>query len=931
MRTLPRPAQAYVVGVVLIGMVWFGISLRAANFDRLPLFIGLLIASMVSAARFKVRLPMMTNLSTMSGSCAADFASLLLLGPPLTMLVTAAGAWSQSTFHTRSANPLYRKLFNIASLGITIQAAGLAYRLAGGSFGHLSWPDAATPLLAATLVYFVVNTGTVAIAVALTTGQSTVRVWLHDFTWGAPSYFMAAGAAVVVAVVVERSLYGFLPLAMAPIYLTYRGYQTYAGRLEDERRHREVIESLNEGMFVLRYDGSVELWNDALERITGINRQEVLNHQLCDAVPGFLQTSVPDAVRDTLQGGAPAILQHVEFQAGDTTRVLYVRLLPFTTGVTGFVGDITDRTLAEEALRRSEERYALALAGANDGIWDWDLVHDIMYVSLRWKAMLGFAPDELTANADEWFGRVHPDDIGPLKTAIAAHRADQSGHFEHEHRVCHHDGEYRWMLCRGVAVTNAEGGAVRMAGSLTDVTERHVIQDQLRHAALHDTLTGLPNRALFMELLEQALARSKRSGDRLFGALFVDVDRFKVVNDSLGHLIGDQLLIEITRRLHACLRRGDVIARLGGDEFTILLNELRNPAEAIQIASRIQESFAVPFQLDEHEVFVTASIGLALSSTGYTNAEDILRDADTAMYRAKALGSNRQELFDVSMQPRAMDRLNMENEIRTGVERGEFHLCYQPIVALASQQLVGFEALLRWTRRDGRTIMPDEFIPLAEETGLIDIVGIWTLREACRQLGAWDERFPVMSERGMMVNVSTRQLMHPAFIEHVAAAIRDAGIEPDRLRLEITETALMHSPDAAATVLGELRALGVQVYLDDFGTGYSSLSYLHRFPVNTLKIDRSFVRSLADKREQPAIIESIVALARSVGANVIAEGVETQDQAKQLRQMGCGYAQGFFFSRPLAPVAAEAFLARSARSHAELVGRLSPPSVANVH
>ena len=308
-------------------MVLFGISLREANFDRLPLFIGLLIASMVSGARFKVRLPMMTNLSTMSGSCAADFASLLLLGPPLTMLVTAAGAWSQSTFHTRSTNPLYRKLFNIASLGITIQAAGLAYRLAGGSFGHVSWPDAATPLLAATLVYFVVNTGTVAIAVALSTGQSTVRVWLHDFTWGAPSYFMAAGAAAVVAVVVDRSLYGFLPLAMAPIYLTYRGYQTYAGRLEDERRHREVIESLNEGMFVLRYDGSVELWNDALERITGINRHEVLNHQLCDAVPGFLQTSVPDAVRDTLQGGAPVILQHIEFQAGDTTRVL-VRAAP---------------------------------------------------------------------------------------------------------------------------------------------------------------------------------------------------------------------------------------------------------------------------------------------------------------------------------------------------------------------------------------------------------------------------------------------------------------------------------------------------------------------------------------------------------------------------------------------------------------------------
>src|SRR6185503_1826518 len=444
-----------------------------------------------------------------------------------------------------------------------------------------------------------------------------------------------------------------------------------------------------------------------------------------------------------------------------------------------------------------------------------DPANDVMYFSLRWKAMLGLTPDETTSNPMEWFGRVHAEDIGPLKTAIAAHCADQSGHFEHEHRICHRDGKYRWMLCRGVAVRGNDGRVVRMAGSLTDVTERHLAQEQLRQAALHDPLTGLPNRALFIEMLERALATSKRYGDRLFATLFIDMDRFKDVNDRLGHLIGDQLLIAVTKRLQACVRSGDVVARLGGDEFTVLLNDLHDPGEVLLTATRIKESFTVPFELEGNEVFVTASIGVAVSSTAFTNAEDILRDADTAMYRAKALGRNRQEIFDLGMRTRAMDRLNLENDNRLGVERGEFHLCYQPIVSVATEQLVSFEALLRWKRRDGRLMMPAEFIPPAEEAGLIELVGLWSLREACRQLSDWTSRIPGASDLQMTVNVSSRQLMHAEFTEQVASAVRDAGIRPHSLCLEITETTLIHSLDLAATVLGELRALGVQVYLDD--------------------------------------------------------------------------------------------------------------------
>jgi diguanylate cyclase (GGDEF)-like protein/PAS domain S-box-containing protein len=929
MRTLPRAAQLFVLAVVLSGGILLIASLRLANFDRVPLLIALVVGAMV-CARLKLRLPTTKNRSTMSVSSGVVFTSLLLLGPHATMVVAVAGAWSQSTFGTRNPNRPYQTLFNIASLLLAVQAFGLVYRLMGGTVGQVVWPDIATPVGTATLAYFLVNVGAVAVVVALSTRERIAYVWHHDFIWGAPSYFVAAGAAVLVAAAVDRSAYAFIPLAVTPIYVTYRTYQAYAGRLEDERRHREIIQSLQEGMFVLTHAGVVELWNDAIERYTGINRQEVLNRELFKAVPALLNTGLGPAVTATLRGGAAFELERVEFIAAGKRRILHIRLLPFAGGLTGFVSDITDRAAAEEALRVSEERYALALAGANDGIWDWDLTNDVMYFSLRWKAMLGLT-EETSTSPMEWFARVHAEDIAPLKAAIAAHCSAPSGHFEHEHRICHRDGTYRWMLCRGVAVRGGDSRVLRLAGSLTDVTDRHFAQEQLRQAALHDPLTGLPNRALFMEMLEHALAQSKRSANRLFATLFIDVDRFKAVNDRLGHFVGDQLLIAVTKRLQTCVRSGDVIARLGGDEFTVLLNELRHPAEVSLTATRIKESFAMPFDLEGNEVFVTASIGVALSSTAYSRAEDILRDADTAMYRAKALGRNRQEIFDVSMRVRAIDRLNLENDIRRGVERGEFHLCYQPIVSLATEQVVSFEALLRWKRRDGRTIMPVDFIPLAEEAGLIDLVGIWSLREACQQLAAWNRRFPIASHLAVTVNVSGRQLMHPEFIEHVTAAVRDAGIPPDNLCLEITETTLMHSLDVAANVLGELRALGVQVFLDDFGSGYSSLSYLHRFPLNTIKIDRSFISRLAADNREPAIVESIVALARNVGANVIAEGVETRDQLRRLRQIGCGYGQGFLFAQPLAPTAAETLLTHDALIPTHMVGDRSARRIANVH
>jgi diguanylate cyclase (GGDEF)-like protein/PAS domain S-box-containing protein len=619
-------------------------------------------------------------------------------------------------------------------------------------------------------------------------------------------------------------------------------------------------------------------------------------------------TAVPTVIARVLSTGQPATIEQLTVGREDGSRTLQVRVFPFVGGVTAFWQDITERAEAEAALRQSEERYALAASGANDGLWDWDLVREVVYFSPRWRSMLGLAPGDNSGRPGDWFRRVHSDDLTSLNEALEAHLAGETAHFQHEHRIRHEDGTYRWMLCRGVAVRRPNGKATRIAGSQTDVTERVSAQDQLRQAALHDTLTALPNRALFMELLGQVLDRRKRHPEDLCAVLFLDIDRFKVVNDSLGHLVGDELLVGISRRLESCLRQGDVLARMGGDEFTILLNDLSKPSDANLISERIQEALRAPFSLGGRELFTTASIGIALSGPHYTRPEDIMRDADTAMYRAKALGKARHELFDAGMHTKAIDRLGFEHDLRGAFERREFALHYQPIVSLASGRWTGFEALLRWNR-GGHPVAPSEFIPVAEETGIIEPLGTWVLQEACRQAAVWRRQFPKGTFNGITVNVSPRQLARPDFLQVVQGALAAATLDPADLRLEITETVLMDDPARAEVVLRELRRLGVKIYLDDFGTGFSSLSYLHRFPVDTLKIDRSFVASLKEGSERPAIIESIVTLARMLGTHVIAEGVETERQMHELTRLGCTEAQGYFFAQPLPASTAESLLA----------------------
>jgi diguanylate cyclase (GGDEF)-like protein/PAS domain S-box-containing protein len=683
---------------------------------------------------------------------------------------------------------------------------------------------------------------------------------------------------------------------------------------EGEERYRQLVELSPDGIGVY-VDGRIVFVNAAGARIFGATSpDQLIGRQVMDLVHPSFRPAVVERMRLMLEEGKPVPLVAETFLRLDGTPVdVEVMATPLRyrdrKAIQVVVRDLTERRRQELALRESEERYALAARGVNDGLWDWHLLSNEVYYSARWKGMLGYAEDEVGTSPDEWLKRVHPEDAVRLRAQIAAHAAGVAPQLEFEHRIMHKDGGYRWVLCRGVAVRDTAGKAYRMAGSLSDITERKLAEDQLLHDAFHDSLTGLPNRALFADLLARSLGRAQRRADYRFAVLFIDLDRFKVVNDSLGHSVGDELLRAMTRRITRCVRPGDTVARLGGDEFTILVDDIGNASDATRVADRVQHELTQPFNLSGQEAFTSASIGIALSASGYEEVDDLLRDADIAMYRAKALGKARYEVFDTAMHQRAKALLELETDLRRAIERNEFRLYYQPMVSLATGRIAGFEGLVRWQHPQRGLIGPAAFVPIAEETGLIIPIGRWVLGEACRQMRQWQERFPGMHDLTISVNLSGKQFAQARLVEDVNRALTESGVAPGRLRLEITESAVMENAPSAMAMIDQLRALNVKIDIDDFGTGYSSLSYLQRFSLDTLKIDRSFVSNIgSDRGENAEIVRTIVTLAHHLGMDAVAEGVETPEQLQTLRELGCGSVQGFLFAEPVSEEEADRLL-----------------------
>ena len=577
-------------------------------------------------------------------------------------------------------------------------------------------------------------------------------------------------------------------------------------------------------------------------------------------------------------------------------------------GYTKLEEEIKEREKSEEALRASEERYALAAQGSNDGLWDWDLRNKVIYFSSRWKSMLGYADDEIGHQLQEWLVRVHPVDLPELEARIDAHISGRNPHLEVEFRIKHRDGTYHWMLTRGLAVRNNSGQAYRMAGSQTDITPGKKATEQLVYNAFHDALTDLPNRSLFTNRLQHVITTSTRRGEPQYSVLFLDMDRFKTVNDSLGHLVGDKLLIAVGHKLTECIRPGDTVARLGGDEFSILLEDISDLKDAVEVADRIHHILSIPLIIDGHEVYAAVSIGIALGSELYERAEQVLRDADIAMYEAKKRGSACSEIFDTKMHASILDRIKLESELHGVLDHNQLALVYQPIIDLNARRLVGFEALVRWNHPTRGTVYPTEFIPLAEETGLIIKIGEWILWEACRELVTLQKRFPTQPPLKMSINISGKQFSQDNLADLVSGILKETGVVPHSLAIEITESTLMENIEVAIATMNRLRTMGVLIHIDDFGTGYSSLSYLHSLPIDALKIDRSFINNLTSLGENKEIIMSIISLAKSLNLDVIAEGVELDHQLEQMKGLECRFGQGFLISEPLEPGAIDAWV-----------------------
>lgn len=671
---------------------------------------------------------------------------------------------------------------------------------------------------------------------------------------------------------------------------------------QSEARFRDLFENANDLIYTHDLEGNFTSLNRAGERITGYTREEALKMNIAEVVaPEFLRAAKTMTARKLAEDVPTTYETEIVSKDGRrvslelSTRLIVADGLPI--GVQGIGRDITERLSAERSLLNTLSLFSTTFESTADGIVVMSLDREIVTCNKKFIEMWGVdqaiidtqdgprlvkhVADQLT-NTDEFLQKL--DEVYLNEGAVATEILTLK------------DGRIFERISQPQLL---EGRPIGRVASFRDITERSQAEEKLRHYALHDPLTDLPNRVQFMTHLQNAIDRAKGSPHSRFAVLFLDLDRFKVVNDSLGHVVGDQLLIAIGDRLTACVRPGDVVARLGGDEFVVLLNRTGEPEEIERVAERLQTRISAPFRINNYEVFTTASIGIILSSDLERRADEFLRDADAAMYRAKESGKARYEVFDREMHARNLNLLQIETDLRHALDRNEFEVAYQPIVNLDDGTIKEFEALLRWRHPENGLVGPDQFVSVAEETGLIVPIGRWILQKACEQTAIWREKFA--TPLTISVNLSAKQLMHPSLVEQTKTVLLDTGLDPRHLKLEVTESNVMDHSEKSLSVLNELSKLGISLSTDDFGTGYSSLSYLQQFPFDRLKIDRSFVKRLGDDEKTVAIVKTILMLGENLGIEVVAEGVETTAHLDTLRMLGCRLGQGYLFSRPLDP------------------------------
>jgi diguanylate cyclase (GGDEF)-like protein/PAS domain S-box-containing protein len=576
------------------------------------------------------------------------------------------------------------------------------------------------------------------------------------------------------------------------------------------------------------------------------------------------------------------------------------------------------RSVNREAGRLHElrQRYALAIRGSRDGMWEWDLLRDRVYYSQRWCELLGLRSSEVAPTLDGWLSRVHPQDLERLRSELEVVVDGPATLHESEHRIRDGSDEWRWVMTRAVLHRNHSGQAVRMAGSLTDISPFRQRERALREQSRHDSLTKLPDRRVFLERCARAVELSRAHDDYVFVVLLVAVDRLGQTRDSFGIDAADQLFALLAKRVRACLRPEDHLFRFSSSKFAILLEDVEDPSFGTQVANRIHETVAEPFDFDGISTFTTVSIGMTSSAHGYTRVEEVVTDVSAATDSARDHGSNRHEIYDTSMRIESRTLLALEMAMRRAIDESQFELHYQPIVCVdrldvlrgfTPESLLGFEALLRWQHPERGLVSPAEFIPIAEDTGLIVPIGRWVIREAVRSLHAWHEEFG-NRELAVSVNLSAKQVGDPMLLETIDAVLSETGLPPSCLKIELTESVMLDRIDEVTALLQDIRARGIKIWIDDFGTGYSSLGYLHRFPVDGLKIDRAFISRLDGTAASQTMVRTILDLASNFGLDVVAEGIETDVQARHLRELGCLWCQGWLFGKAQPPAQVRALL-----------------------